>query len=57
MRCWLQHPLVARNDPQKSTRFYLAMIKVLGLQGLLPKNSPINRIEQFRGGQLIALAV
>jgi len=35
----------------------LALIKVLGLQGLLTKNSSTNRIEQFRSGQLTALAV
>jgi IS5 family transposase len=46
-----------RMTRKKGIRLYLNLIKVWGLLGLLTKNSPINRIEQFRGGQLIALAV
>jgi len=42
---------------KKGIRLYFALIKVLGLQGLLTKNSSTNRIEQFRSGQLSTLAV
>jgi hypothetical protein len=37
---------------KKGIRLCLALIKLLGLSGLLPKNSPTNHIERFRRGQL-----
>jgi len=39
---------------KKGIRLYLTLIKALGLQGILTKNSSTNWIEQFRSGQLIA---
>ena len=42
---------------KKGIRLYLALIKLLGLGGLLAKNSRTNHIEQFIGSQLTALAV
>ena len=39
---------------KKGIRLYLALIKVLGLSGLLAKNAPTNQIEIFKRGQLTA---
>jgi len=40
---------------KKGIRLYLALIKVLGLGGLLAKNGPTNHIELFKRGQPTAL--
>ena len=40
---------------KKGIRLYLALIKLLGLSGLLTKNSPIKHVERFRRHQLIGL--
>ena len=36
---------------KKGIRLYLTLIKVLGLTGLLAKNTPTNHIELFKRGQ------
>jgi IS5 family transposase len=41
---------------KKGIRLCFALIKLLGLRGLLAKNLPTNHIEQLRRGQLSALA-
>ena len=41
---------------KKGIRLYLALIKLLGLSGLIAKMSPTNHIEQFRRSQLAVLA-
>jgi len=41
---------------KKGIRLYFALIKLLRLHGLLAKISSIHHIEQFRRGQLNALA-
>jgi IS5 family transposase len=41
---------------KKGIRLYFALIKLLGLSGLLAKNSRTNQFEQFRRGQLTVLA-
>jgi transposase, IS5 family len=39
---------------KKGIRLYLALIKVLGLSGILAKNAPTNHIELLKPGQPIA---